>query len=495
LVKLIRALVIVTVVLLACGCVFAEDAAPPQPTAPPAGTPAPGEVAPVPATPPATSPVGPETPAATTPAPATPPPAVVPVAPAAPPPAPKFAAPEITADTSIFRRTPVIDGVVDEGEWDAFYAFSATGWDATTFADWDSGSLYIGAKSNKPFDIMTVMDGNDDGWFHGEDNYELCSSGGAGGNMTLAVSRYDSKNARSPVATPVTSEEAGLIEVKSSKGDAGYMIEMRIPAVLVKGLRLTPDRKLGLQISLNAGDEFSGWIPTKDLGDTRECTLVTKKLASLKPLEVGLDLRSDRVARGDELVGRLHLTNNSMDTIEVRTFVLGGEGKASEYLSSQKVRLEGLAAKKHYTHDIASVIPSDMRLGCWAVGAEVRSGTQRLGSGLISFEVVEPFALDLRLPAGQVKANVKDVSAAVVIRSNMLSRMHGTVKVTFPNGWEVWKNATKRDFTISEPDGATSVGFKAKPPLGALGDVPVKVEVSANGRTLTAEGKILLVNP
>ena len=252
---------------------------------------------------------------------------------------------------SIFRRTPVIDGVVDEGEWDGFYAFSATGWDATTFADWDSANLYIGAKSNKPFDIMTVIDGNNDGWFHGEDNYELCSSGGAAGNMTLAVSRYDSKSTRSPVATPVTSEEAGLIEVKSSKGDAGYMIEMRIPAVLIKGLRLTPDRKLGLQISLNAGDEFSGWIPTKDLGDTRECTLVTKKLASLKPLEVGLDLRSDRVARGDELVGRLHLTNNSMDTIEVRTFVLGGEGKASDYLSSQKVRLEGLAAKKHYTHD------------------------------------------------------------------------------------------------------------------------------------------------
>ena len=412
-----------------------------------------------------------------------------------PPPAPKFEPPTITTDTSIFRRSPVIDGVVEDGEWDAFYSFSATGWDTTAFADWDSGNLYMAVKSNKPFDVMVVIDGNNDGWFHGEDNYELRSTGGAAGNMTLAVSRYDSKNTKSPVAIPVTQDEAAMVEVKSGKSDAGYMIEMKIPTALVKGLKLTPERKLGLQINVSAGDDFSGWIPTKEIGDTRECTLVTKKFASVKPLEVGLDLRGDRVARGEELAGRLHLTNNGTDTLDVRTFVLGGEGKAGDYLSSQKVRLEGLGAKKHYTHDIASIIPSDMRLGCWAVGAEVRSGTERLGSALVSFEVVEPFSIDLRLPSGQVKANVKDVTASVIVRNNTLGRMHGTVKVTFPNGWELWRNADKRDFTISEPDGATSVSFKAKPPLGALGDTPIKVEVTANGRTLSSEGKVVLVNP
>jgi len=506
--RIIQALIIVAALLLVCGWALAEDAAPPQPATPAVGTPTPAEGAPAPVTPPpAATPVTPPeaTPPATPPATTTPdaavPPAaiapasIVPVAPAPPPPAPKFEPPTITTDTSIFRRSPVIDGVIEDGEWDAFYSFGATGWDATAFADWDSGNLYLGVKSNKPFDVMAVIDGYNDGWFHGEDNYELRSTGGVAGNMALVVSRYDSKNTKSPVAIPVTQDEAAMIEVKSSKSDAGYMVEMRVPAALVKGLNLSRDRKLGLQINVNAGDDFSGWIPTKELGDTRECTLVTRKFAFVKPLEVGLDLRSDRVARGEELAGRLHLTNNSTDPLDVRTFVLGGEGKASDYLSSQKVRLEGLPAKKHYTHDMTSVIPSDMRLGCWAVGAEVRSGTQRLGSALISFEVVEPFSMDLRLPSRQVKANVKDVTVAVIIRNNTLGRMHGTVKVTFPNGWELWRNANKRDFTIPEPDGATSVSFKAKPPLGALGDTPIKVEVTANGRTLSAEGKIVLVNP
>ena len=74
-------------------------------------------------------------------APATPVAPAAPVAAPAPPQTPVIAMPTITPDTELFRRTPVIDGVVEDGEWDAFYTFNNGVWEATTFADCDSGNL------------------------------------------------------------------------------------------------------------------------------------------------------------------------------------------------------------------------------------------------------------------------------------------------------------------------------------------------------------------
>ncbi|MCL5105497.1 MAG: CBM9 family sugar-binding protein [Armatimonadetes bacterium] len=423
-----------------------------------------------------------------------------PVAPAAPvaapadPQTPAITMPALTPDTELFRRTPIIDGVVEDGEWDAFYTFNTGGWEATTFADWDSGNLYVAAKSNKPVDMMIVLDAHDDGWFHGEDNYEFRAVRAAADALTVTVARYESKNSKSPVATPVTPEETAMVEVKSTRTATAYMIEMRVPTLLVRGLKLAAGRKIGFQIDLSAGLDALGWVPSSQPGETKECTLVTKKFASLKPLDMGFDLRYGRIARGEDLIGRLHLTNAGTETVDARTIVVAGEGKAGDYLSSEKVRVEGVGPKKHFSHDVRSLIPSDMRTGSWAVGAEVRSGTERLGSALVSFDVVEPFEIELRLPAKDVRADVKDVTFGVAIRNNMRRDIRGTAKITLPTGWELWRNADTREFEVPS-DAVSSAGFKAKPPLGILGDVPVKVQVTVNGLTKTAEGKIVIVNP
>lgn len=429
-------------------------------------------------------------------APAAPAAQVAPAAPTVPPAAPVvvYTMPTLTPDTELFRRTPVIDGIVDDGEWDAFYTFNTGGWEATTYTDWDSSNLYVAAKSSKPIDLMMVLDANDDGWFHGEDNYEFRAVRGAGDALCLTVSRYESRNSKSPVATPVSPEEASMVELKSTKTETAYMIEMRVPALLIRDLKLGAGKKIGFQVDVNAGQDVLGWVPTPQLGDTKECTLVTKKFASLKPLELGFDLRYGRIARGEELIGRFHLANSGNETVDTRTLVVAGEGKAGDYLSSEKMRMEGLAPKKHLSHDVRSLIPSDMCVGSWAIGAEVRSGTERLGSALVSFDVVEPFEIELRLPPKDVRADVKDVTFGVAIRNNMRHDIRGTAKITLPIGWELWRNADMREFVVPN-DASSSATFKAKPPLGVLGDVSVKVQVTVNGQTKTAEGKIFIVNP
>ena len=418
---------------------------------------------------------------------------------AAPLPQPAVAvpAPVVTPDTEIFRRTPIIDGVVEDGEWDSYYTFSTTDWTINTFADWDSNYLYIAAESNKPIDLLTLLDADANGWFHGEDNYEFRAVRGGDGALNLSVSRYESKNSKSASATPVTPDEASVVEVRSTKSDVGYAIEMRIPAALTRGLKLADQKRIGLQVAVRETQDDASWIPSTVMGNSRdckECVLVARKIAALKPLVLGFDLRDKRIARGEELVGKFHLTDEGTETVDVRNFIIAGEGKSGDYLSSQKIRMEGLTPKKHVTHEFRSIIPSNMPLGSWAIGAEVRSNDSRLGGALVSFDVVEPFEIELRLPVKDVRADVKDVTFSITVINNRRRDIHGKAKITLPVGWELWKNADMRDFSVSGGS-ISSVSFKAKPPLGALGSVPVKVEVSVDGEIKTAEGTFSVVNP
>jgi hypothetical protein len=406
----------------------------------------------------------------------------------------KYDIPSITPDTEIFRRTPVVDGNVESGEWDAFYAFSVSGWDVTTYADWDAGSFYAAVKSTRPLDFLVVLDCDDDGWFHGENNYEFRTSRGPGDSINLAVSRYESRNTKIPIAIPVSTYEASMVDIKSSHAEGAYSIEMRIPINMIQGFKMVNEKPIGLQLAVNAASDETGWIPNNELGDTRDCTLVTKKFASLKPIELGFDLRDTVVARGDDLVGRFHLKNSGSETADVKSYTIAGEGKAGQYLSSERVRLEGVAPGQHIAKDYRSALLSTMNVGSWALGAEVRSEDGRLGSMLVSFDVVEPFDLDIKLPDKDVKANVKDVTVAVVISNNKRVGMNGKAKITFPAGWEVWRNIDQRDFRVSARS-SSSVSFKAKPPLGAIGDIPVKIDVTCNGESKTVDGSFRVVNP
>jgi hypothetical protein len=425
-----------------------------------------------------------------TPAPAAP--ASVPAM--APPAASSPAAPCIP-DTDVFRRTPTIDGKIEDGEWDVFYVYSAADVSAVTYVDWDSRNLYMAAKSDRPFDFMAVLDANADGWFHGDENYEFKAVRGADGTPALKVARYESRNTKAPVATPVSESEAAMVEMRSGSEGGAYVVELRMPAALVRGFRLRDGQKIGFNMLLKAAADESAWAPTNQIGDVKECTLVTKKFATLKPLEVGFDLKDTVVARGETLAGKFHLTNTGAEQIDVRSFTIGGEGKAGGYLSSQRIRLEGLAPKQHVAHGISTLIPSDMPVGCWAIGAEVRSSSDKMGAGLVSFEVVDPFDVELKIPLGDVRSDVKDVSLAVNVKNNMRRRMSGRAKITLPTGWELWRNLDTRDFGVSEDGGVTGVVFKAKPPLGELGDVPVKIEVTMGKDTKTVEGRLRVVNP
>lgn len=434
------------------------------------------------------------------PAPAPPPaveapPAVVEPAPAVPAPAPAVVpAVDVTPDVEVFKRTPVIDGTVEEGEWDAFYTFSAAGWDATACADWDPRNLYFAAKSNRPGNVMVMLDANGDGWLNGEDNYQLVFTRDAAGAVSYSLNRYDSHTATAATAPPVTAAELAMVTVRSADSDGSYMVEAAIPAAMIRTFRPAPGTKIGLMISVQQADGQTVWTPPAGAGDLKQCTLTTKKTASLKPLVVDFELLDTTIARGDELRAKFHMTNTGADTVDAQSFVIAGEGKSGDYLSSQKVRIEGLPPKKHIAHEFRSIIPSDMPLGSWAIGTEARSKAGRLGGVLMSFDVVEPVEIELRIPEKPVPADVKDVTYTVIVNNNLRRDISGTVRITLPAGWDLWKNADTRQFA-ARARSSTYASFKAKPPLGVPTEVPVKVEVAVEGQTWATERTMTMFNP
>jgi len=400
----------------------------------------------------------------------------------------------VTPDTEILKRSPKIDGYIEDGEWDTYYTYTSGDWNVATFVDWDSSHFYVGAESNKPIDLLAVLDANADGWFHGDENYEFKATRANDGSLNLVVCRYDSRNTKSPAATPVSAAEAAMVVMRNSVSPDRHVMELRIPASLIRSFKLTPERKIGFQVAVKLSAEESDWMPTNQAGEVKQCKLVTKKFATLKPLDIGFDLRDSVVTRGEDLVGRFHLTNAGTETIDTRYFVIAGEGKAGDYLSSYKVRIEPLPPKKHLAHDVRTLIPTDMPVGSWVMGAEVSSGDGRLGAALVSFDVVDPFNAELRLPAGDVRADVKDVTFGIAITNNCRRTLRGTAKISLPVGWELWRNMDSREFSVPGRS-MTTVMFKAKPPLGELGNVPVKAEVISDREIKVLEGNITIVNP
>ncbi len=79
--------------------------------------------------------------------------------------------PELNPDTNILKRTPNIDGIIEDGEWDIFYLFNLDSWNLKTFLNWDDRYIYCAVKSSVPVDSMVLIDAFADGWFHGDDNF------------------------------------------------------------------------------------------------------------------------------------------------------------------------------------------------------------------------------------------------------------------------------------------------------------------------------------
>lgn len=404
----------------------------------------------------------------------------------------------IIPDSEILKRTPVIDGVVNPGEWDLFQSFSQDDSQVQCYANWDSKFLYMAITSSKPVDAMVLIDANDDGWFHGEDNYEVRVVRQADGTMAKQVLRYESRNTSVILPAPVTENEASQVEFKTSNTNGLSQVEIKVPEFLIRNFKLADNKKIGLQIAVRTATDENSWIPETVRAETKQCvksTLVSRKAAVLSPLTINFGVKDAKVAQGEDITCVLQINNPGAEAVDVRNITMAGDGLAAAYMDSIMKRQEGIEPKKQIKEEMKSSIPKAMPLGCWVVGAEIRSATNKLGAALASFEVMEQFEATLRLPKNDITTTDKEVTISVAVKNNMRKPLWGNVKVTLPMGWEFRSGISSRDYTVRTRYGEALISFRAQPPIGALGDIPISVSITGADTARELTGTMRVVTP
>lgn len=397
---------------------------------------------------------------------------------------------EIKPDRDIFRRAPSVDGQIEHGEWDVFYLVDTPNLKATTFANWTDNALYYAVQSDRAVDILILIDGKNDGWFHDNDNYRIMALRNEP-KPTLQIERYNSHATRKPEPQPLSTHELAEAIMKTTADDSGYSVEMLVPTSLLDGCDTKADARIGLRFAIRSGSSDAAWIPQAVMGDVQDCVLVENKSAALEPLQVHLQVRDTRIARGEEVEGRLFLRNHGSEIIDANTFVIGGEGKAAPYLNSEMIRIEGLLPGKLIRHTFKSRIPSNMPLGHWALGAELRSGQNRFGGTLASFEIVEPYEVMLDVPR-HLRAGRQRL--AVTIRNNTRRPAFGRAVIQLPDGWQLIKSRDTRSFNIRHEDGVEVVNFDVDIPGNTSGGASISAEVTLNKETLVVSREVQIVD-
>ncbi|MEN6371920.1 MAG: hypothetical protein ABFD64_07885 [Armatimonadota bacterium] len=398
--------------------------------------------------------------------------------------------PTVKQETSLFKRTPDIDGMIEQGEWDTFYKFDYGDMKASVYVDWDSDNLYIASKSTTPTDLLVTLDANNDGWFHGMDNYEfVVRPSESEGSPTLAVSRYESQKTTANSGYPLAAAEATAFTLKTSSADKSYIYELAIPRTSIEGLDLKNGKKIGLKIAVGAGGENMIWIPAAPLGETQTVDLTTAKSSTDAPLSIGMELRDSRIAPGEELVAKITIKNKGASTVPIDTLVIGGEGKTSKILGSQLIRTEGIKPGKSYSTIFRTSVPHSTHAGSAALGLELRTGDTTVASSLLSFDIVP--AYEIRLDTGNSPLERGSFSRiSVIVKNNTKSEMHGRVKLSLPKDWTFRWSQDSKDLYILQEDSEQAAVFRVKPPAAPQSRTPILAELRVGDQVFSVSGLI-----
>ena len=138
--------------------------------------------------------------------------------------------PRYPADPQRLKRTPLIDGVLGDGEWDPFYTITDGMVKGTVYCNWDDNFLYLATRTEGAANVLFDLDLNGDGWLRGADNIELLVGSVANGGTPLISARLlDASNSKD---TPVWNETAidpKTIIVSEKLVNGTQILEVAIP--------------------------------------------------------------------------------------------------------------------------------------------------------------------------------------------------------------------------------------------------------------------------
>jgi hypothetical protein len=396
--------------------------------------------------------------------------------------------PAYATDPQRLRRTPQIDGVLADGEWDPFYTVTDGPIKGTIFCNWDDNYLYIATRTDQPAGILVDIDATDDGWLRGADNLEVVvGSAGENSPPTLTARLLDAANSKDTPVWSTQSLDLKSILLAGKVVNGTQVIELAIPKNM-GSLVLRPGANLGLRAEFLPAGPASAYVPTAPYEPhlLLDMTLVESRALAAAGINPHLSLSDLKCVAGEKLFATLELRNQTDIPVSIRTLSWGGTGASASVVDSiRQVATPPIPANGRLKLGYKTVLPESVSPGSYTlvVTAELTDGRQVQSTA--SFSVVEPIQPQISSDPDPVTVvgNTK-LDVRVSIYSALQDHFRGELEVTkYPNGW-VLEGNRRRSVAVYGEDhtGTEHVLFKL-PSSTPAGDYPVEMRIVWRNRT------------
>jgi hypothetical protein len=391
--------------------------------------------------------------------------------------------PKYAADPQRLRRSPQIDGVINDGEWDTFYTVADGPIKGTVYCNWDDNFLYVAARTDQAAMLVIDVDATDDGWLRGADNLELVIGSPAdNGAPTVAARLLDAAN---PKDAPTWNDKAldiKSIQVAYKPANGAQMVEVAIPKNM-GSLVLRSGASIGLRVEFLPLAPAASYTPTAPFEPhlLLDAKLVEARVQGVPGINPRLTLSDYKCVAGQKLFATLDLLNQTDVTVPIQSILWTGEGASVNAVDTiRQLTVPPIPASKHLKLGYKTLLPQSLTPGSYTLTVTADLGPNKQVQSTATFTIVEPIQPQMSSePSPLVIVGSTKLELLVDVYSAVPDHFRGELELTnFPQGWELEGNR-RRTLVVVGEDARSVTRVRFKLPSSTLaGDYPVDAQIN-----------------
>jgi hypothetical protein len=406
--------------------------------------------------------------------------------------------PRYPADPQRLKRTPLIDGVLGDGEWDPFYTITDGPVKGTVYCNWDDNFLYLATRTEGATNVLFDLDLNGDGWLRSADNVELIIGSVAGGGTPVVSARLlDASNSKD---TPVWNDSAidpKSIIVSEKLVNGTQILEVAIPRNTAS-LQPKVGQNFGLRAEFLPVGPITAFVSTAPFEPhlLLDATLAVARVTGVAGINPRLTLSDLKCIAGQKLFATLELTNQTDQNVPIRSVLWTGSGLSANVVNTlREVNVKPVQGLKKQKLTYQTVLPDNLSVGSYLLSVSVELEGGKSIQSAAAFTVVEPIQVQMSSePQPLVVAGQTKLVVDVDITSSVPDHFRGDVELNLiPDGW-LLDGGKKRSALVDREDAHHVTRFTFKvPSTTAVGDYPVEATVTWRGRTWHARQVVKVI--
>ncbi|CCW36486.1 hypothetical protein CWRG_01378 [Chthonomonas calidirosea] len=382
----------------------------------------------------------------------------------------------------ILKRTPDMNGIIQDDQWNPFYTVTSGPITGTVFCDWDDNYLYVAARTSQPATLIIDVDASDNGWLRGSDNLELVV-GPAGPNQkpALVARVLDASSAKDVPFWTTQGLDVNAILTAGRLINGTQEVEVAIPKDTA-GLLPTAGATIGLRVEFIPPIAPTAYTPTAPYEPhlLLDANLVNSEVQTVPGINPHLELSDYRCIAGQKLFATLFLLNQTDQTIHLRSVLWQGTGNSKNAVDTiSTVTPPSLPPHKTVKFGYKTILPKDLPLGNYTLQVTATLDDGRQVSASASFTVVEPIEAHLQpYPDPLYISGTTRLDLRVVITSAVPDHFRGRLEILqYPKAWQLEGKPERSVVVYGEDATGTSHVYFNLPADTKPGDYPIEARI------------------